>query len=169
MQETRETRVWSLGWEDPLEEEMAAHFGILVGKITGERRWATVYRVTKTWARLNTHPQTVPTPHPENGSQESVQKAETWVSTPHRLCDLGPWTKTIIVLCCSCHLHSDQFSLIHLWQLMIWKNIHHSLRQNVFFFSLCCVTQSCLTLCNPMDCIPPGPWDLGILQARTLE
>ena len=25
MQETQETRVWSLGWEDPLEEEMAIH------------------------------------------------------------------------------------------------------------------------------------------------
>ena len=33
-QETQETQVRSLGWEDPLEEEMATHFGILVGKIT---------------------------------------------------------------------------------------------------------------------------------------
>ena len=31
------------------------------------------------------------------------------------------------------------------------------------------VTKSCLTLCNPMDCSPPGSSVLGILQARILE
>ena len=29
--------------------------------------------------------------------------------------------------------------------------------------------QSCLTLCNPTDCSPPGSPIPGILQARTLE
>ena len=29
MQETQETRVWSLGQEDPLEEEMATHSSIV--------------------------------------------------------------------------------------------------------------------------------------------
>ena len=37
----------------------------------------------------------------------------------------------------------------------------------------CCVvvlvTQSCLTLCDLMDCSPPGSSVLGILQARILE
>ena len=31
------------------------------------------------------------------------------------------------------------------------------------------VTQSCLTLCDPMDCGPPGSSVHGILQARILE
>ena len=31
------------------------------------------------------------------------------------------------------------------------------------------VAQSCPTLCNPMDCSPPGSSDHGILQARILE
>ena len=31
------------------------------------------------------------------------------------------------------------------------------------------VTQSCLTLCNPVDCSPPGSSVHGILQARILE
>ena len=31
------------------------------------------------------------------------------------------------------------------------------------------VTQSCLTLCDPMDCSPPGFSVHGILQARILE
>ena len=32
-QETQDTRVWSLGWEGPLEEEMATHSNILAGRI----------------------------------------------------------------------------------------------------------------------------------------
>ena len=31
------------------------------------------------------------------------------------------------------------------------------------------VAQSCLTLCNPIDCSPPGSFVCGILQARILE
>ena len=31
------------------------------------------------------------------------------------------------------------------------------------------VTQSCLTLCDPLDCKPPGSSVHGILQARILE
>ena len=31
------------------------------------------------------------------------------------------------------------------------------------------VAQSCPTLCNPMDCSPPGSSFHGILQARILE
>ena len=34
---------------------------------------------------------------------------------------------------------------------------------------LCVVAQLCSTLCNPMDCSPPGSSVHGILQARTLE
>ena len=33
----------------------------------------------------------------------------------------------------------------------------------------CSVTQSCLTLWDPMDCSPPGSSVYGILQARILE
>ena len=33
----------------------------------------------------------------------------------------------------------------------------------------CSGAQSCLTLCDPVDCSPPGSSVLGILQARTLE
>ena len=33
MQETEETRVRSLGWEDPLEEEMVTHSSILAWRI----------------------------------------------------------------------------------------------------------------------------------------
>ena len=36
-------------------------------------------------------------------------------------------------------------------------------------FVLCLISQSCLTLCDPMDCSPPGSSVHGILQARILE
>ena len=36
-------------------------------------------------------------------------------------------------------------------------------------FLLCLVTQSCLTLCDPMDCSLPGSSIPGILQARILK
>ena len=31
------------------------------------------------------------------------------------------------------------------------------------------LTQSCLTLCSPVDCSPPGPSVYGLFQARILE
>ena len=34
---------------------------------------------------------------------------------------------------------------------------------------VCLVAQSCLILCEPMDCSPPGSSVHGILQARILE
>jgi len=34
---------------------------------------------------------------------------------------------------------------------------------------VCSLTQLCLTLCDPMDCSPPGSSAHGILQARILE
>ena len=40
----------------------------------------------------------------------------------------------------------------------------------LFLVSLCVsVAQSCLTLCDPMDCSLPGPSVHGILRARILE
>ena len=64
----------------------------------------------------------------------------------------------------SCFLCSDSMA--------IWfsKVIPFSMI-SVFSLVLPCilVTQSCLTLCNPMNCSPPGSSIHGILQARILE
>ena len=63
MQETQETWVQSLGWEDLLEQEMATHsrYSCLENPIEGGTWWATVYGVTKSWtqdwaAYTHTHP-----------------------------------------------------------------------------------------------------------------
>ena len=51
----QEPRVQFLGWEDPLEKEMATHSSILAwGKSTdGGAWWATVHGVTKSQTRLS--------------------------------------------------------------------------------------------------------------------
>ena len=51
-----ETWVWSLGWEDPLEEGMATHFIILASRIPMDRgAWrATVHGVSKSQTWLST-------------------------------------------------------------------------------------------------------------------
>ena len=67
MQETQEKRVLSLGWEVPLEEEMATHSSILAWKIpwreepgglqsTGSEKSDTnehTCSVTKSWTRVS--------------------------------------------------------------------------------------------------------------------
>ena len=47
----QEIWVRSLGWEDPLEEDMTTHFSILAWRIPMDRgAWrATVHGVTKSW------------------------------------------------------------------------------------------------------------------------
>ena len=54
----QETWIPSLGWEDPLEEDMATHSSILAWSISMDRGawWAAVHRITKsdTAEQLNT-------------------------------------------------------------------------------------------------------------------
>ena len=59
--DTRDIRekVWSLGREDPLVEDMATHSVFLPGESHGQRAWsAAVHRVSQNWAwlkQLSTH------------------------------------------------------------------------------------------------------------------
>ena len=55
----QETQVQSLGWEDPLEKEMATHSSILTWEIPWleEPGGATVHGVAKSQTRLSTHAQ----------------------------------------------------------------------------------------------------------------
>ena len=51
----RMTWVQSLGWEDPVEKEMATHSSILAWRIPMDRgSWrATAHGVTKNWTQLS--------------------------------------------------------------------------------------------------------------------
>ena len=70
MQEPQETRVQSLGQEQPLEEGMATHSSILTWRIPMDRGAlrATVHKVIKSWTRLKQlgmHAHRVPNHHPK--------------------------------------------------------------------------------------------------------
>ena len=55
MQETPETQIWSLGWEDPLEKEMATHSCILAWEIpwTEEPGGLQSMESQKSWTYLS--------------------------------------------------------------------------------------------------------------------
>ena len=58
-------------------------------------------------------------------------------------------------------------ALIHFELIFVYD-----VRQRLFLSIvcvMCLVAQSCRTLCNPVDCSPPGSSVHGILQARILE
>ena len=40
---------------------------------------------------------------------------------------------------------------------------------SMYIYCCCLITKSCLILCDPMDCSPPGSFIYGIFQARILE
>ena len=48
-------QVQSLGWEDPLEKELATHSSVVAWRIPMDRGawWATVHGVAKNWTHLS--------------------------------------------------------------------------------------------------------------------
>ena len=60
--------------------------------------------------------------------------------------------------------------VVSLCRILCLNNYLYILRnQYLLLIGLCACSQSCLTLCDPMDCSPPGSSVHGILQARTLQ
>ena len=53
------------------------------------------------------------------------------------------------------------------WQLK--PNYWFTICTQVHYVHACLVTQSCMTLCDPLDCSPPGSSVHEIIQARILE
>jgi len=54
IQETQETKVRSLSWEDPLEKGMATHSSILAWRISQRVAWWAIVRgITNSWAQLS--------------------------------------------------------------------------------------------------------------------
>ena len=74
--------------------------------------------------------------------------------------------------------HSAISPLVISWVSSEMSYFHSNLHLRVYFSqkpklkdsgTMRLVPQSCPTLCDPMDCIPPGSSVHGILQARMLE
>ena len=55
------------------------------------------------------------------------------------------------------------------WSFLSMHCCFHGEYHYTYINYMCLVTQSCLTLCNPMECSPPVSSVHGILQARILE
>ena len=70
-----------------------------------------------------------------------------------------------------CHTALENMWVIFKYLLILIFNIIPQWEQALYDFStfMCSVIQSCLTLCDPMNCKPPGSSVHGIFQARTLE
>ena len=51
----------------------------------------------------------------------------------------------------------------------IYRRFIHRIADHPCLLHACMHAQSCLTLCNPMDCSPPGFSVHGISQAKILE
>ena len=71
-----------------------------------------------------------------------------------------------------CRLSAKSRGKIH-FSLSLWfRSFSLSLFSPYYMhltLCVCSVAQLCLTLCDPVDCSPPGPSVCGILQARILE
>ena len=65
----------------------------------------------------------------------------------------------------SCSLSNSSVLMLNLK----WISIPFLNRRRLIKHCVCKHAQSCLTLCDPMDCIPPSSSGHGILQAGILE
>ena len=75
----QETRVQSLGWEDPLEEEIAmVSLSLLEDSMDREAWWVTVYGIAKSWTQLSTCTRTT---QKQKCSQNPVKQAGNGTQT----------------------------------------------------------------------------------------
>ena len=158
MQEKQETWVQPLGQENPLEEEMTTHFSILTWRIPMDRGawWATVHRVTKSHTWLKQHSSTILL----NLHNPVITILWRIIQSSQRALEL--WS---------------DLRYVKLWEVVDQKT-QIFLQQRQFYSEncnlgsttmVCLITQSYQTLCDPMDCSPPGSSVHGIPQARILE
>ena len=85
-------------------------------------------------------------------------KVESWPQD----CQGSPWLKHSVLLFSS-SLSSAQ------WAQSLPQHFTEALAFSRLAWEMCVNAQSCPTLCNHMDCSPPGSSVHGIFQARILE
>ena len=60
--------------------------------------------------------------------------------------------------------------IICLWSTLdLWEKRHRNIVEEKCFHLMCLRAHTCLILCEPTDCNPPGSSVYGIFQARILE
>ena len=84
MQETYDTWVRSLGWEDPLEVGLATHSSILGRRIPLTGAWqAAAHGVTKSWTRLKWLSTRTPRRTVWEGKPETEREERVYMSVTH--------------------------------------------------------------------------------------
>jgi len=110
-----------------------------------------------------------------NAKLSPIWKAYThWGHVPFKFISILPGARSH---CClgkmSCRKLWPRLTLLRPSNCFLVSSNTHAFLENflyhkgLLFVFLC--SQSCLTLCDPMDCSPPGSSVHGILQARILE
>ena len=94
----QETWVWSLGWEDPLEEGIATHSSILAWRIPMDRgtQQAAVHGVRKemdTTEQLSTHSGTYTLVNVPNNHSYTFSRYLSWVWCDFKILGHGAWQK----------------------------------------------------------------------------
>ena len=140
IQETQETWVWSLGWEDALEEEMATCSSILVWEVPQREEPGGLQSMGSQRAGWDLVTKNTQANQARVGflafSGKSQNTEESWLAV---------------------------FSF--------WNKENKNFQPDLFRIVCVCAKslQSWLTLCDPMDCSPPGSSLHRISQARILE
>ena len=94
--------------------------------------------------------------------------------SPERLSDMWKYTQLISGRAGAwtlVFLSTNYFFLFCFYYPLNWSNswfLHIPGNMMLLVHCCCWVAQLCLTLCDPMDCSPPGSSAHGVLQARTL-
>ena len=101
--------------------------------------------------------------------RETVKYREAWLAAVR-----GVTTEWLNRKMCDVHRNAQNvtptLAIIFPWELEDVDIHSETDRERELILKMCVlVTQSCLTLCYPVDCSPPGSSVPGILQARTLE
>ena len=156
-------QVRCLGWEDPLEEGMATPSSILVWKISWTEEPFGLGSI---------------------GSQRVGHNCgqHTCTLMQESLICLKPAPAMLRLLYCHWFGLGNCLHTIYCYLFIYYFPVIFAVKGKLnyldqlslaffFFFSkeYCACAQSCPTLCNCMDCSPPGSTVHGIFQARILE
>ena len=159
-----------------LEKEMATHSSVLAWRIPGTEEPSGLlsmgsHRVGHDWSNLT-------------AAAAARMAKQNGIRTPILfLSERLPWSSLHILPCCSPHCLASHMPCLSYLALGFWRAWTTS--QFVESYTMVCwhkanctwwmdqsmhvCVQSCLTLCDLMDCNPPGSSVHGILQARILE
>ena len=149
MQETQETLVQSLGLEDPLEKEMTTHCSSLAWKIPWTEAPGSPWGF-KEW--------------------DMTEQLTLSLSREHA------WDQLLLFQVCKWFHLNTVIQWFTKWETGIQTiKVENSGEwainwTNELYICVCVLfTKSCLTLCDPMNCSPPGSSVHGISKARILE